>query len=56
MPKVKKTVDATGRPGYIYTCMCGRQVSYYWEPSEPAPKKLEVCFDCVNNLNSEVSK
>jgi len=48
MPKVKKTVDTAGRPGYTYKCTCGKQITLYWENQEPAPDHLEVCFNCIN--------
>ena len=48
MPKIKKTVDNSGRPGYIYKCICGTPIKYFWDPRDPNPGHLEVCFDCIN--------
>ena len=48
MPKVKKIVDSENRPGYIYKCICGKSIKYFWDSRDTAPDHLEVCFYCIN--------
>ena len=41
--------------GGVYNCKCGVPIILLYQSSEPKPKKREVCWNCIDEINKEIA-